>query len=122
LIVNAKRARKPYFALNSTNAEQVKTIKANDKSSLVEDVYEHGLCLHTEDIKFKGILHKTAPVGTLIMIENIDNFKKRFFVTTGILRDTTKNDVILQIDEETAKQLDINTPLTNVKLRFGLVQ
>ena len=122
LIVNAKRARKPYFALNSTNAEQVKTIKANDKSSLVEDVYEQGLCLHTEDTKFKGILHKTAPVGTLIMIENINNFKKRFFVTTGILRDTSKNDVILQIDEETAKQLDINTPLTNVKLRFGLVQ
>ena len=122
LIVNAKRARKPYFALNSTNAEQVKTIKANDKSSLVEDIYEQGLCLYTEDVKFKGILHKTAPVGTLIMIENNDNFKRRFFTTTGVLRDTSNNDVIIQIDDETARQLDINNPLTNVKLRFGLVQ
>jgi LysM repeat protein len=122
LIVNAKRARKPYFALNSTNAEQVKTIKANDKSSLVEDIYEQGLCLYTEDIKFKGILHKTAPVGTLIMIENNDNFKRRFFTTTGVLRDSSNSDVIIQIDDETAKQLDINNPLTNVKLRFGLVQ
>ena len=122
LIVNAKRARKPYFALNSTNAEQVKTIKANDKSSLVEDINEQGLCYYTEDAKFKGILHKTAPVGTLIMIENTDNFKKRFFTVTGVLRDVSNNDVIIQIDDGTAKQLDINNPFTNVKLRFGLVQ
>jgi hypothetical protein len=32
LIVNARELANPYFALNSTNAEQVKTIKANDKS------------------------------------------------------------------------------------------
>lgn len=122
LIVNAKRARKPYFALNSANAEQVKTMKANDNSSLVEDVYEQGLCLYSADAKIKGILHKTAPVGTLIMIENDDNFKKRFFTTTGVLRDSSMNDIIIQIDDETAKQLDIQNPLTNVKLRFGLLQ
>lgn len=122
LIVNAKRARKPYYAINSTNAEQVKTIKANDKSSLVEDINEQGMCLYTGDSKFKGILHKSAPVGTLIMIENTDNFKKRFFTVTGVLRDTSNADVIIQIDDETARQLDINNPQTNVKLRFGLVQ
>lgn len=122
LIVNVKRARKPYFALNSANAEQVKTIKANDKLSIVEDIYEQGLCLYTEDVKSKGILHKSAPVGTLIMIENDDNFKKRFFTTTGVLRNSSNNDIIIQIDEETAKQLDIQSPLTNVKLRFGLLQ
>jgi hypothetical protein len=88
----------------------------------VEDIYEQGLCLYTEDVKSKGILHKSAPVGTLIMIENDDNFKKRFFTTTGVLRNSSNNDIIIQIDEETAKQLDIQSPLTNVKLRFGLLQ
>jgi hypothetical protein len=88
----------------------------------VEDVYEQGLCLYSADAKIKGILHKTAPVGTLIMIENDDNFKKRFFTTTGVLRDSSMNDIIIQIDDETAKQLDIQSPLTNVKLRFGLLQ
>jgi hypothetical protein len=56
------------------------------------------------------------------MIENDDNFKKRFFTTTGVLRDSSMNDIIIQIDDETAKQLDIQSPLTNVKLRFGLLQ
>ncbi len=122
LIVNAKRARKPYYALNSINAEQVKTIKSSDKSSLVEDINQKGLCLLNDATSFVGILHKTAPVGTLIMVENADNFRKRFFTTTGVLKDTSNADVVLIIDENTAKELDINNPLTNVKLRFGIVQ
>ncbi len=122
LIVNAKRARKPYYALNSISSEQVKTIKSHDNSSLVEDINEKGLCHYNDDSKFIGVLHKTAPVGTLIMIENTDNFKKRFFTTTGVLKDTNNVDIIIQIDNQVAKELDINNPFTNVKLRFGLVQ
>lgn len=121
LIVNYKRARKPYFAINSLTSEQKQSISNNDKSDLVNKVTEKGIALLQEDNKYKGILHRTAPVGTLLLLQNAENFKKMYVRVTGTLSHDNPN-VILRIDEETARVLGINNPNTNVILQYGIVE
>jgi LysM repeat protein len=121
LIVNAKRAAKPYLAINSITPEQKVQIKQNDKSNKILSVQENGLCILTDNPIFTGILHKTAPVGTLLYVTNLDNFKKIYVRVTGTLSEKEEADVILRIDRETANHLLVNTPLTNVSITYGIV-
>ncbi len=121
LIVNAKRAAKPYLALNSITPEQKLQIKQNDKSNKILAVQERGLCILTDNPIFTGILHKTAPAGTLLLVTNLDNFKKVYVRVTGTLSEKEEKDVILRIDRETADELFVNTPLTNVSITYGIV-
>ncbi|MES2654537.1 MAG: LysM peptidoglycan-binding domain-containing protein [Bacteroidota bacterium] len=121
LIVNAKRAAKPYLALNSITPEQKTQIKQNDKSNKILAVQERGLCILTDNPIFTGILHKTAPAGTLLLVTNLDNFKKIYVRVTGTLSEKEEKDVILRIDRETADELFVNTPLTSVSITYGIV-
>ncbi|MES2381204.1 MAG: LysM peptidoglycan-binding domain-containing protein [Bacteroidota bacterium] len=121
LIVNAKRAAKPYLALNSITPDQKTQIKQNDKSNKILAVQERGLCILTDNPIFTGILHKTAPAGTLLLVTNLDNFKKIYVRVTGTLSEKEEKDVILRIDRETADELFVNTPLTSVSITYGIV-
>jgi len=120
LIVNAARARKPYFALNSIDNKTNSAIKKTDKSSQVKNTEEKGLCLFKDD-KFIGIAHKNLPIGTLILITSTENYKKIYARITSNLVDSN-NGIIIQIDKTLAKQLAFNSELTNVIINYALVE
>ena len=116
LIVN----NTPKSAAKNTNSEQKDTTANQIKSLKVNKFVEHGLALLQEDNKYKGVLHRTAPVGTYIFLENAENFKKVFIRVTGNLENDNK-DVILRIDDETARKVGINNPYTNVILQYSVI-
>ena len=116
LIVN----NTPKSAAKNTNSEQKDSTANQIKSLKVNKFVEHGLALLQEDNKYKGVLHRTAPVGTYIFLENAENFKKVFIRVTGNLENDNK-DVILRIDDETARKVGINNPYTNVILQYSVI-
>lgn len=120
LIVNAARARKPYFALNSIDNKTNSAIKKTDKSSQVKNTEEKGLCLFKDD-KFIGIAHKNLPIGTLILITSTENYKKIYARITSNLVDSNDG-IIIQVDKTLAKQLAFNSELTNVIINYALVE
>jgi len=120
LIVNLKRASKPYLLANSISPESNKQIKNADKSGNIKFVEEKGLCFLTDE-KFMGIAHRNAPVGTLILLTSTENYKKIYVRVTSILVNSNV-DIIIQVDKHTAKELAFNSSLTNVLLSYSTIE
>lgn len=120
LIVNLERARKPYLALNTIDPELQKSISKSDKVDRIKHIDEKGLCYLSDD-RFIGISHKNIPVGTLILITSTENYKKMYVRITGILENNDPN-IILQVDKNIAKQLALNSSLSNIIISYNLVE
>ncbi|MBJ7427919.1 MAG: LysM peptidoglycan-binding domain-containing protein [Bacteroidia bacterium] len=120
LIVNLERARKPYLALNTIDPELQKTISKSDQVDRIKHFDEKGLCYFSDD-RFIGISHKNIPIGTLILITSTENYKKIYVRITGVLENNDP-DIILQVDKNIAKQLALNSSLSNIIISYNLVE
>jgi hypothetical protein len=120
LIVNFKRANKPYLLANSISPETKNQLKNSDQSANIKLVEEKGLCFLSDE-KFIGIAHKNAPIGTLLLLTNSENYKKIYVRVTSVLVNSNA-DVVIQVDKHTAKEMAFNSSLTNVLLSYSTIE
>ena len=120
LIVNFNGSYKPYLLSNSMSSESNKQIKNTDKLASIKFVEEKGLCFLSEE-NFMGIAHKNAPLGTLLLLTSTENYKEIYVRVTSILINSNE-DVIIQVDKNTAKELAFNSSLTNVSLSYSTIE
>jgi len=97
-------------------------IKTNNSKSSGNFRYieEKGLCF-ISDKKFIGIAHRNAPIGTLLLLTSTENYKKIYVRVTSILVNSNE-DVIIQVDNKTAKELAFNSDLTNVLISYNTIE
>jgi LysM repeat protein len=120
LIVSSKSEDNSYVPLISLDSKSDKQIKNSDKSGSFRYVEEKGLCLTTDE-NFIGIAHRNAPVGTLLLLTSTENYKKIYVRVTSILVNSNE-DIIIQVDNETATELAFNSNLTNVLLSYSIIE
>lgn len=120
LIVNFKRANKSYLLANSISPESKNQLKNSGQSANIKLVEEKGLCFLSDE-KFMGIAHKNAPVGTLLLLTNSENYKKIYVRVTSVLVNSNA-DVVIQVDKHTAKEMAFNSSLTNVSLSYSTIE
>lgn len=120
LIVSAQVASKKHNALNHITDHDLNLTRNISQDIIIEDHNEKGLCELNTSMSFTGILHASAPVGTMIILENKENFKRQVATVTGKLESTSNENVVLVIDRKMAKDLEINNRFTNIALRYEM--
>ncbi len=120
LIVSLKSNNNPNLLSKAINPESNNKIKNSEIAGNFRFVEEKGLCFLSEK-KFIGIAHNNAPVGTLLLLTNTENYKKIYVRVTSILINSNE-DVIIQVDKNTAKELAFNSSLTNVSLSYSTIE
>ncbi len=66
-------------------------------------------------------LHKKAPIGTIIKVQNISNSKEIYVKVTGQLPDSFEDeDIVIKISKSSAEKLDAGERKFRVNLLYGL--
>lgn len=114
LIIDGSLVIKPFEkwnAINSVTSNQSSFTNILANSELVD---ENGFGTIGND---HAILHSSAPIGTLLLITNLDNGRQCFSKVTGNFRkDKTEN--ILIIDDNTQRILNSSIPVVRLNIKY----
>ncbi len=116
LIVNGALVIKPFEKWNTPNSVAPKNIAPQNilySSDVIEETGFAGIGGE------KSILHKNAPIGTIILLTDIDTGKECYIKVTGKLEQQYKN-VILMIDEVTKQKLNSSSSLIRANIKYVL--
>ncbi len=118
LIVDGAYVIKPYEKWNSLNSVSAKRGSSQYLLSNAPFIEETGYC--TVGLE-KSILHNSLPIGTLILITNLEDGKQFYVKVTGIFIQKEKDEILI-IDKSIFQKLDaVYTPL-RVKIQYSLPQ
>jgi LysM repeat protein len=116
LIINGDLVIKPFEKWNTPNSVAPKNIPPQNilySSDVIEETGFAGISIE------KSILHKTVPIGTIILLTDADTGKECYIKVTGKLEQQYKN-VILLIDEVTKQKLNASSSLIRVNIKYVL--
>ena len=116
LIVNGALVIKPFEKWNAPNSVAPKNIPPQNilyNSDMIEETGFAGIGVE------KSILHKTAPIGTIILLTDVDSGKECYIKVAGKLEQQYKN-VILMIDETAKQRLNSSSSLIRVNIKYVL--
>jgi len=121
LIVNAKRANASKEELFFLSPEKLAAFDEKNSSISILGISETGYCTLDESKNYFGIEHRFAQIGALMRIENLDNFQVTYVrVTSKLINNDPK--VVIRIDQATAKKIEINSPLTRVRINYAEIK
>lgn len=116
LIVNGQMVNKPFELINTPNSISNQNFSSKNVMSEIDVVEETGFAKGGTD---RSVLHRTAPVGTLLLITNIDNSNQCYAKVTGKLTD--KNlETILVIDNFLMQKLNATEELVRVNVKYSV--
>jgi peptidoglycan endopeptidase LytF len=116
LIVHGSLIIKPYEKWNTPNS-------VAPKNNSPKNILASGNVI--EETGFAGIgeshlvFHKTAPIGTLLYVTDLDSGKSCYVKVTGVV-DKKYDNVILIIDEATLKKLNTSSNILRVQIKYVL--
>jgi LysM repeat protein len=114
LVVDESATAKPYYKLNSPEAQLPQT---NQPSRMAEgDLIEQtGIAILDETMQ---VLHADAPIGTIIKVINLDNNKQCLVRVSGTLDTSKYKNFVISIGKEAQSKLEINSVTARVKLTY----
>jgi LysM repeat protein len=116
LIVHGSLVIKPYEKWNAPNSVAPKNNSPKNilaTWNMVEETGFAGVGVN------HNILHKTAPVGTLIYITDLDLGKSCYVKVTGTI-DNRYDNVILIVDDATLKKLNTTSSILRISIKYTL--
>jgi len=116
LIVDGSIVIKPYEKWNTPNSISTKPFISTSILSNADMIEETGFAAVESG---KNIFHKSAPIGTLMLITNLENGKQSYLKITGnsIQKGDSK---ILVIDNSIKQKLESESDLLRIKIQYLL--
>ena len=116
LIVDGSIVIKPFEKWNTPNSVSSKLSPNLNILSAADIIEETG---YAQVGNAKNILHKNAPVGTLILLTNLENGKQCYVKVTGNVNVKDK-DQILVVDQTVMQKLNAISDTIRVKIQYSI--
>lgn len=119
LIVNQKGVIKPFQAWNQKNGSvqsggsRIISPLQNQEEVIVQSGY---LIISEEPGQ---VLHPTLPVGTFILVKNIDSEKELLLMVTGQMASKIESNFVITIGSDWAQKLNVGSGLTRVSVKYA---
>lgn len=117
LIVDAAAVVKPYQKWNGVNAAVPQPVFKGGVLAEADMIEETGFAAVNESMQ---VLHATAPVGTIMLVVNLDNNKQCLVKVTGKLDTAQYKNYVVILGNDARMRLEGDGPLLRVKVQYAL--